>query len=192
MGFIELLKKRHSVRKFKAEQITDAELHQILEAGQLAPSGHNEQRCHFVVLQKKEDIEGLQEQIMSSFAAMDVPDSSSSFYTPIIKSKEHAYPCMYNPPTFIIVANKRGAGNAMADSSLAMENMMLMAAELNVGTCWINQVRWLQDDPAMMEYLTKFGIPKEEVVCGCLSVGYSEQAPKPPVVIQGNRIDIIK
>lgn len=193
MSILELIKKRRSVRKFKPELIAETELEQIIEAGRRAPSGHNEQRNHLVVIQKPELLEELQRKIIECFAAMPEPASKDDpFYTPITKSKANAYPCMYKAPTFIIVANKRGAGNAMADSSLAMENMMLMAAELGIGTCWINQIRWLQDDPAMIEYLTLLGIPAAEVVCASLALGYTEQPQLPPVELKGNRVDYLR
>lgn len=192
MSIMELIKKRHSIRRFKPELITDAELDQIIEAGRHAPSGHNQQLTHFVVIQKPEILEELQRKIVACFAAMETPAKEDPFYTPITKSKANAYPCMYNAPTFIIVSNSRTANNAMADSSLAMENMMLMATEIGVGTCWINQVRWLQSDETMMDYLETLGIPRDEIVCASLAVGYANQPVLPPTVIKNNRVDYIK
>lgn len=46
MSILDVIKKRKSVRKFKQEQITDEEMQLIVEAGQLAPSGHNSQTSH--------------------------------------------------------------------------------------------------------------------------------------------------
>jgi len=45
---MEAIKGRRSVRKYKQEQISDGEVARIVEAGQLAPSGHNMQTAHFV------------------------------------------------------------------------------------------------------------------------------------------------
>ena len=45
----------------------------------------------------------------------------------------------YGAPVYIVTANKMGYGNAMADSACALENMMIAANALDLGSCWINQ-----------------------------------------------------
>lgn len=47
----DIIQKRRSVRKFKAAQISEAELQRIIEAGRLAPSASNSQSAHFIVVQ---------------------------------------------------------------------------------------------------------------------------------------------
>ena len=48
---LKILKERRSVRRYKAQQITDGELNAILEAGTFAPSGMGKQSAVMVVLQ---------------------------------------------------------------------------------------------------------------------------------------------
>ena len=36
--------------------------------------------------------------------------------------------------------------------------MMLMANALDLGSCWINQVNWLNRNPVMVAYLKKLGM----------------------------------
>ena len=48
---LNVLKERRSIRKYKAEQITDAELDAILEAGTWAASGKGLQPAVMVVVQ---------------------------------------------------------------------------------------------------------------------------------------------
>ena len=56
---LKTLKERRSVRRYKAQQITDGELSAILEAGTFAPSGMGKQSAVMVVLQDKETISAL-------------------------------------------------------------------------------------------------------------------------------------
>lgn len=193
LSILEIMKKRRSVRKFKQEQITGQEMKQIVEAGQLAPSGSNNQTSHFVVIQKVEILDGLRELVKHEFAKMEIDENTyGSIKTSITLSKKGKYNFMYNAPAFIIATNLRGYDNAMADCSLALGNMMLMAAELNIGTCWINQLKWLADNEAIKTYLEKLGIGKQETVCGCLAVGYSDQPDLPPIIRKGNIADFVK
>ena len=193
MSILDVIKKRKSVRRFKQEQITDEEMHLIVEAGQLAPSGSNNQTSHFVVIQKQEVLDELRELVKAEFAKMEVDENTyGSIKTSITLSQKGKYNFMYNAPAFIIATNLRGYGNAMADCSLALGNMMLMATELNIGTCWINQLKWLADNENVKKYLEKIGISDDEMVCGCLAVGYSDQPNLAPVIRKGNVADFIK
>lgn len=190
---LEVIKKRRSVRRYKAQQITDEELNFIVEAGRLAPSGHNSQTAHFIVVQKPEVLDALREVVRAEFAKMELPDDPHHpMSAPIRLSQKGTYNFMYNPPTFIIAANKRGYGNAMADCSLAIGNMMLMATELGVGTCWINQIKSLGENENIIACLRKYGLAEDEIVCGCLAVGYSDQPELPPVIIKGNKVDFVR
>ena len=192
-SILDVIKKRRSVRKYKAEQITEKELEMIVAAGQLAPSGSNNQTSHFIVVQNGEVLDELREVVKSEFAKMPLDENTyGSVKTSIRLSQKGTYNFMYNPPTFIIAANKRGYGNAMADCSLALGNMMLMAAELGIGTCWINQLKWLGENEQVLTCLKKYGLAADEVVCGCLAVGYSDQPNLAPVILKGNKVDYIK
>ncbi len=58
---------RRSIRAYKPDQISDAELEAILDAGKYAASGNNGQPWHFTVVQSKELLERLQEFTTSFF-----------------------------------------------------------------------------------------------------------------------------
>jgi len=109
--------------------------------------------------------------VREAFAGMETPaDPHDMKSTAIRLSKKGSYNFMYNPPTFVIAANKRGYGNAMADTALALGNMMLLAQEIGIGSCWINQLRWLCDNEKVQAALEKLGIGRDEVVCGGLAL----------------------
>ena len=56
MEFYEVLKARHTVRRFTGEAIEDAVLHRILQAGLSAPSNDHLRQWEFVVIRGKENI----------------------------------------------------------------------------------------------------------------------------------------
>ena len=51
MSFLELAKRRYSVRSYKDIPVEEEKLKQVLEAGRVAPSAVNFQPLHFVVAQ---------------------------------------------------------------------------------------------------------------------------------------------
>jgi nitroreductase len=190
---IAVIRKRRSIRKYRSEQISDDELSQIIEAGRFAPSGGNNQTSHFVVIQNEEILNELKKLATEEFAKMEVTDDTyKSLKSAILKSKKGDYDFTYHAPTLVVAANVRGYGNAMADCAVALENMMIAAASLNIGSCWVNQIKWLADNEVIKRYLEGLGIAEHEVVCGGVILGYSDQQELPPLERKGNRVTYLK
>ena len=193
MEILECIKTRRSHRKFSDQIVEDKKIEKIIEAGRYAPSGNNNQTCHFIVITNKEVLMKLKNLVQEEFSKMEIVDG---MYQSIINSINNAtkgnYVFHYDAPLFIIVANKKGYGNAMADCSCALENMMLEANELELGSCWINQLRWLDENPRINEYLKTLGLLDDEIVCGSLSVGYVEKLNRTITKRTGNVVTFIK
>lgn len=190
---IETMIKRRSIRKYKQDQISDEELAAILDAGVYAPSGGNNQTSHIIVIQNKEALEKIKHLVKQEFSKMEiVPGMYKSMENSIRASQKGDYDFFYNAPTLIIVANQKGYGNAMADCACVLENMMIAAASLKVGSCWINQLRWLDKNSEIRNKLYEFGLLENETVCGGLSLGYPNMTVPGPLKRTGNLITYIR
>ena len=142
-----IFKNRRSIRSFEERPLDEKDLSIILEAGSYAPSGGNSQTTHRIVISNHKVLRRLQELVRQEFAKMEVcEDTYKSLKNSILRSKEGNYIYDYQAPVLIVVANKKGYGNAMADSAMMIENMMLQAADLGIGSCYINQLHWLDDN----------------------------------------------
>lgn len=180
---------RRSIRKYRPEQVADDILQQIIEAGRYAPSGGNNQTCHFLVIQNPAVLSELKKLATQEFAKMEIAgDTYKSIKNSILLSRSGHYDFTYNAPTLVVVANRKGYGNAIADSAVAIENMMLAADSLGVGSCWINQLHWLDENEAVRQYLLTLGLSENETVCGGVSFGYPAETEKPPLARTGNTV----
>ncbi|WP_337774083.1 nitroreductase [Mitsuokella jalaludinii] len=185
MDVFSCIATRHSTRKFKEEPVPQEVLDKVIEAGRQAPSGKHKNQSRFIVIRKKEVLQELIALVQQEFAKMEVtPENDDNFGGAIRVAKKGGYAFMYNAPVLIVVANKRDYGNKYADVSCAMQNMMLAANALDLGSCWINQLRWLQDNPVPRAYLQKLGMAEDEEVCASLSIGY----PDTPDGLPGRRV----
>lgn len=168
------IKIRRSIRNFKKEQISNDVLNNILEAALYAPSGSNHQLSRFTAIQNQDILEELNKVVRESFCEM--PDEEANYFQ--AAAKRHAmnpsYNFYYNAPTLVIASNKAGYPNAMADCAAALENIFLAAASMGVGSCWINQLRWLNESPRLRDYLCSIGIPDDQDICGAAALGYAE------------------
>ena len=59
MDILEAIFTRRSIRKFTGEPVTEDQLNLILKAGFHAPSAHNRQPWHFVVIRDEEKIDAM-------------------------------------------------------------------------------------------------------------------------------------
>ena len=63
---------------------------------------------------------------------------------------------------------------------------MLQAAELGIGTCWINTLRRTALDPGVHAFLKTVGLGEQEEITGGLAVGYPEAPLKIHAAAFGN------
>lgn len=179
---IELIKSRRSTRIYKDTPVEQEKLAQIIEAGRYAPSGGNSQSTHFIVVSNKMILDKLAEIVQQEFAKMEItPGLYKSLVNSITQSKRGNYVFHYNSPVLIITANQKDYGNNIADCSCALENMMLMANALDLGSCWINQLKWLNENDVIVECMKELGMEDGERVYGALAVGYADTKSGLPV-----------
>ena len=182
MNAWELIRSRRSTRKYDSNAVEREKLAQIVEAGRHAPSGGNSQTTHFIVIQKREVLDKLAELVRQEFAKMEVKEGMYvSMIHSIEAAKKGTYIFHYDAPILIVTANQKDYGNNIADCACALENMMLMANALDLGSCWINQLRWLNENPVLLAYLRSLGLGEHERVYGALAVGHPATEDSLPV-----------
>jgi nitroreductase len=175
MNTLEAIKTRRSTRKFKARPVEMEKLQQIVEAGRFGPTGGNAQGNHFFVISNATVLMMLKDMVQTAFAKMELRDDLyKSLKNSIMLSQKGNYSFSYNAPVLIVVANKKDYGNNMADVACAVENMMLAANELDLGSCYINQLKWLNEEPSIRGYLGTLGLKEDERVYASVAIGYAD------------------
>lgn len=160
-------------------------------------SGGNSQSTHFLVVENQEILKQLAELAKEEFAKMEVTENTyKSLVNSIQASKGGNYVFHYNCPVLIITANKKAYGNNIADCACALENMMLMANALDLGSVWINQLRWLNENPVLLAKMQELGMAEDERVYGALALGYADTENglpvREPLERRGNIVTYIK
>lgn len=175
MEALQAIMTRRSNRRFSSALPEKEKIETIIEAGRQAPCGSNSQSTHFIVITNKDVLNDLSLIAMEEFAKMEVKeDTYVSLKNSILASKRGDYVFHYGAPVLIVTANKKGYGNAMADSACALENMMIAANALNMASCYINQLHWLSDNERILAYMNGIGLKDDEFITGALSFGFAE------------------
>jgi nitroreductase len=168
---IEIIKNRRSVRQYLPEQIKDEELENILEAAIYAPTGHNDQPWHFTIIQNKDRINEIND------AAKKVMRDSEIDWISQVGSNEKFH-IFYRAPTAIIVSGKKVATEPLVDCAAAVQNMLIAAESMDIGSCWIGFAKFSFINP---ENIKKFEIPEGYEVHFGVALGYKvKENPKAP------------
>ena len=112
MDVMETIKNRRSIRKYKAKEIPQEVLLQVLEAARLAPSGANRQPFQLIVVTDPEKKKGL---------------------VPLCKNQHF----VEEASVFIAGVDDPQQKWNKVDLSIALDQLTLAAAEKGLGTCWV-------------------------------------------------------
>lgn len=166
----ETLLERRSVRKYKPEQITDAELDAVLKAGLYAPTAKNNQKPVMVAVRDKET-----RDLLSKLNADIWGIDSDPFY---------------GAPCVVVVLADPDIPTWIDDGSLVLGNMLNAAHALGLGSCWINRARQTFDLPEGKALLEKWGLPERYRGVGNCILGYADEKPAPKERLAGRIIKV--
>lgn len=158
MDLLQLMKNRRSIRTYTGAPIPAEKLEQILQAGQLAPSGKNLRTVEFVVVADRETLQKLSES--RAMGAGMLADAACAI---------------------VVIADAEKGDTWIEDASLAMGQMLLMAEHLDVAACWVQQRRrtTAKGEEAGAFVKALLGVPAHYEVEAILSLGMPAQKPEP-------------
>ncbi|HAX62241.1 MAG TPA: NAD(P)H nitroreductase [Elusimicrobia bacterium] len=157
MNFLELVKKRQSVRKYSDKPVPKDALERCLEAARLAPSACNSQPWSFIVVASPELKNKVAEAAFSGIYSSNFFAKAAPVLVVVIT--EHS--------KFIASLGGyfRGTQYNLIDVGIAAEHFVLQAEEEGLGTCWLG----FFNEKAVKKVLD---IPKDKKADIIISVGY--------------------
>jgi len=171
MDFLELAKKRHSCRSYSSKPVEEEKLSAIVEAGLHAPSGMNRQSAiALVVTDPKTKLE--LRKVNAQDDALKRPDP------------------FYGAPALLVVLSKKSVPTHVEDAALMIENMLLEATDLGLGSCYIYRAREEIESETGRKILASLGLnPEDYEGVGNVIVGYPKDDFVPLVhPIQDGRV----
>ena len=161
---------RRSIRKYRPEQISRAELDAVLEAGKCAPSGRNMQSAIMIVVQDPETVALLSKLNAAAWG------------------NGYAGDPFYGAPTVIVVLAKADSRFIKEDGSLVMGNLMLAAHDLGIGSCWIHRAKEEFETDWGKDLLKSLGINEEYEGIGHCALGFVDGKYPDAHPLKGNRV----
>ncbi|MBN2334141.1 nitroreductase family protein [Candidatus Bathyarchaeota archaeon] len=168
MELIEAVKGRRSIRRYKPEKVPVELVREVLDAANYAPSAKRDEQWRFTVLTgdaKAKFLAFFDTELDRFIEEHGVREAGSS---------KGSCEVMVEAPVLVIVWNSGEHGWTTEEHSVAaaIQNMLLRAYDLGLGSLWIGDVYYAYE--AIRSY---FG--KEWKLSGAVSLGYAMVEPKP-------------
>jgi nitroreductase len=154
MEFFNVVKKRYSVRAYKNAPVEKEKLEKILEAGRLAPTAANMQPFQFIVIETK----GHEAELKRVYPRDWFVQAPLVICACALASEAWT--------------RRDGKNYADVDTTIALDHLILAAADLGLGTCWIAAF-----DPAAARAVLR--LPAGVEPLAFTPLGYPADEPKP-------------
>ncbi len=154
MDFFELVQKRYSVRAYKPDPVEEDKLGQVIEAARLAPTAANHQPFQIIVIHTAGREAELRRIYGKSWFAQ----------APLLIAI-----CAIPAQGWV---RRDGKNYADVDVTLAMDHLILAAANLGLGTCWVAAF-----DPAAAREVLR--LPADAEPIAFTPLGYPADQPRP-------------
>ena len=151
-NFLSLIKTHRSVRAYESEPVPSKALDAVLEAGTYAPTGGGHQSPTIIAItdpKYRREIAKLNAEVMGS---------NTDPY--------------YGAPVVILVLADGSASTFVEDGSCVLENMMLAAHALGLGTVWVHREREIFDSESGKALLREWKLPETLRGVGAVALGY--------------------
>ena len=160
---MDIIKERRSVRLYKNKALTADIINSLLEAAKFAPTARNLQQLEYKVITNKELIKKISDRITvivkKEIPSIQLRDRSNLFY---------------DAPLLIIITGSKENIWIYSDAALAVQNIMLYATSIHLGTCFIGMTRFIERDEKMLRELH---ISDDRKIAAAVICGYPDEKP---------------
>jgi len=168
---IKAIKNRRTVRAYSPELVSQKDLLAVIDAGRYAPSGKNLQPWHITVITNPGVLERMTDLYKEEFK------NEGGEFAKMLEDNPD-FKIFYGAPVGIIVSGDEKSEYAAIDCAAAVENMMIAAASLDMGTCWIQTNMVLFDGVKGKELMKLLSIPEGYKPLYTFALGYPAEKPQ--------------
>ena len=172
MKLMDIIKSRHSIRKYTDRQISRSDLETILEAGNYAPNAGGGQRSMMVAVHNRELATHIGRLNLVRFDRTNLAGSYVSKEQPSTIDDPSIKNGFYDAPTVICVFCQDNFLFKTADAFCMMENMILQATELGIASCIISRGAETFDSEEGQSLMREWGVPEGYACQGFVILGY--------------------
>jgi len=155
LEIFKAIRTRRSIRKYRPDSVPDDLIEKVIDAARWAPSSHDRQPWEFIIVKNRYTIEKLAKTHEYSSFMVDTP------LVIAVCVDQHKSPSLF-----------------IQDGSAAIQNLLLAAHAIGLGTCWIaiHNLNFPKSETYVQKLLS---IPENIRVIALISIGWPMEKPLP-------------
>lgn len=168
MNTQECIETRRSIRKFKPEAVSHAEIEKIVAASSFAPSWKNTQTARYIVIEDKALIQKISDEGTMNFA---YNQGTLAGCSTLLVLASVAKRCGYERDGSYSTSKEDKW--EMFDAGIAAQTFLLAAHDLGIGSVILG----IFDEAKVREII---GLPETQNVSALIALGYPDESPAAP------------
>lgn len=189
---MDIIKSRHSIRKYTDRQISRSDLELILEAGNYAPNAGGGQRSMMVGVLNKELTAKIGVMNLAKFNRGNLIGSHVSKEQPSVIDDSAIKNGFYNAPAVVAIFGQNNFMFREADAYCCAENMVLQATELGISSCIVSRGAETFASDEGKAILKEWEIPENYSAVCFVILGYIDGEQPQTKPRKANRVKIIE
>jgi len=165
---------RRSIRKYTKEQVPTEMIDTIMKSAIYAPSALNKQPWEIRVIQNPEILKEINNRFLSFAQGKEFQGSAANYRNP-------GFSIFHSAPTLIVIASDKSNPNAKLDVGIALQNILLSAEALGLGTCPLGTLVSILNRSENEDLLKLINIPEGYEVAINVALGYPNESPTAPI-----------
>lgn len=183
-AIIDNILNRRAIRKYTDQQVSQEQLDTILKSAIYAPSTLNKQAWEIRAVQNPGIIAEINKRFLAFAQGKEFQGSAARY-------REPGFSISHNAPTLIVIATEKGLAHAKLDAGIALQNILLSANAIGLGTCPLGTLVHILNLPENADLLRSMNIPENHEVTINIALGYAAESPEAPIRIS-DKVKIIK
>jgi len=181
MELFEAIRSRRAVRQYRSDPVRKEDILTIIDAANRAPSAMNLQQWEFIVVTDRDTLRKMGASYRAIVGEFTRNWDPSPMRGSLSREEFIRFAESYGGAPAVIVALTDAADNDdlrranLESASAAMENLLLAATALGLGTCWMTGP--LRDEKALRRILA---VPDDRELVAVTPLGYPAEIPPTP------------
>lgn len=183
-AIIQNILNRRAIRKYTNRQVGMEQIDTLMKSAIYAPSALNKQPWEIRVVQNPELLAEINNRFLAFAQGKEFQGSAANYRKP-------GFSIFHAAPTVIVMATDKANKNAKMDVGIALQNILLSADALGLGTCPLGTLVPILNLPENKDLLQLLNIPEDYEVAINIALGYPAESPEAPIRYS-DKVKIIK
>ncbi len=190
---LETIRQRRSIRYFSDKKVTKEQIKQLIDLGRYAPTGHNDRKVSYTIINDRNELEYLLDNMIELFKKLK-KQLNSTFWNVLAvltgkkkffdKAKKSLYrleshidhwekgidKVLHYSSTLMLIHTDNETSSPIEDCNIAAQNIALGAPSLGLGATFIGYVQKSWENSNRIREI--INLPQNHTLYACLAIGY--------------------